>query len=117
MCRSHATKHADALFSADVRARDGGCVVTDFVRKVECWGPLQCMHLVSRRYRSVRWLDKNAVAGCAGHHSYLTPRPDEHYDFCKPLLGREAYDELLHEALNGPAPDLEAILTELKGAA
>ena len=117
MCRSHATKHADALFSADVRARDGGCVAAKFVRKVECWGPLQCMHLVSRRYRSVRWSMVNGIAGCAGHHSYLTARPDEHYDFCKRLLGRDAYDALLHEALNGSAPDLEAILTELKGAA
>ena len=61
---------ADALFSQYVRKRDGwACKV--------CGSPdrIQCGHIVSRRYRAVRWAPTNAVALCSRCHMRYTHNP------------------------------------------
>jgi 5-methylcytosine-specific restriction endonuclease McrA len=63
---------ADRLFSQYIRTRDGWqCQV--------CGEPfnIQCGHLISRRYRAVRFSPINAVAICARHHVFYTHRPIE----------------------------------------
>lgn len=73
MCKSHATAEADRRFSRFIRDRDMECRIKT---ETGCVGPLQCCHLLSRRFHAARWDEGNAVAGCAGHHAYWTRNPD-----------------------------------------
>ena len=69
---------ADRLFSELIRSRDGwACRV--------CGSPYrpQCAHLVSRRYRAVRWSTENAVTLCPSHHVLYTHRPLEWEAWCE----------------------------------
>lgn len=62
---------ADALFSKFIRTRDGRCVecgTTEF---------LQCAHIISRSYKTIRVDPDNAVALCRAHHTYFTHHPLE----------------------------------------
>jgi hypothetical protein len=74
--RMSATKRADALFSKLIRSR-GFCELAEMRPETECSGALQCCHIISRRYRSIRWDENNALAGCQAHHTYFTHRPLE----------------------------------------
>jgi hypothetical protein len=69
-------KRADKLFSLMIRARDGACVARGDAG-VSCAGNLQCAHLISRSYKSIRVDPDNAVALCAAHHTFWTHRPLE----------------------------------------
>ena len=66
---------ADRLFSQYIRTRDGwACRL--------CGSPFtpQCAHLVSRRYRAVRFDPQNAITLCAKHHVFYTYRTIEWED-------------------------------------
>jgi len=66
---------ADSLFSKMIRERDGHCVncgSTHF---------LQCAHIITRSYKSIRTDEDNAVALCRSCHTYYTHRPLEWMDF------------------------------------
>jgi hypothetical protein len=52
--RMASTKKADALFSKAVRSR-GKCEMAGLFPKIKCNGVLQCAHIISRRYRAIRW--------------------------------------------------------------
>lgn len=73
-------RKSDALFSKLVRDRDGSCQAagTDLTT---CKGNLQCAHIHSRSYKSIRTNFDNAVALCAAHHTYYTHRPLEWHDW------------------------------------
>ena len=63
-------KDADRLFSEYIRTRD------DWQCKA-CGSPKrpQCAHLISRRYRAVRWNPGNAVCLCSACHVRFTHDP------------------------------------------
>jgi hypothetical protein len=69
-------RQADVLFSKMIRERDGHCQAAGW-DVVKCNGRLQCCHVVSRRYKSVRVDPENAIAMCAAHHVYYTTHPIE----------------------------------------
>lgn len=62
---------ADVLFSKLVRDRDGACV------HCAATEGLQCAHIISRSYKSIRTDFDNAVALCRGCHVKFTHRPLE----------------------------------------
>lgn len=108
----------DRLFSLIVRSRGrceiDGCGSTDW---------LQCAHGFSRRYRAVRWDERNALCACRAHHVYFTHRPLEWDEFLVTRWGEDLYAELRSLALNGPNPDaatellrLKSVLSELEAA-
>lgn len=70
--RQNYMKRADVLFSQWVKERDGACLA-DPPHK----GLLQCAHIISRSYKSIRTVPENAVTLCQSHHVYYTHRPLE----------------------------------------
>lgn len=71
LCLTHAKREADRLFSLVVRKRDGLCCYCG------TYDQLQCAHILSRSYLSVRFDTRNAIALCKSHHVYFTHRPLE----------------------------------------
>jgi len=55
---------------------------------------LHNMHCFSRKKNSVRWNEKNCLAGCYGCHSYLDRHPKEKYAFFKEILGEKEFENL-----------------------
>jgi hypothetical protein len=106
-------READRLFSRRVRSR-GICQAMGF-DAVACAGPLQCAHVVRRRYLSVRWDDDNAACLCAAHHVYFTHHPIAEDRFHNQLLSPERFSALKRraEAATG-LPDYAAILSRLR---
>jgi len=99
-CKTHAVKLADKRFSLRIR-EEGRCYgQTKFWLgpTFPCAGPLHCAHLFSRRYRNVRWDDRNAVPLCAGHHKWFDTHPIEKDDMMLEHLEHE-YTELHDLAL------------------
>ena len=107
------TKKCDALFSKNIRSV-GVCMLAgkDFLT---CNGQLQCMHIIGRANRRLRWDSHNAIAGCQKHHLYYTWHPTEwalfiskhfpekweyvrqhHFEIMKPN-----YEVLIHELEQG----------------
>lgn len=119
MCKPHAKARADTLFSLFIRQRDGECRIrTDS----PCVGPLSCCHLLSRQFLATRWDERNAVAGCAGHHAYWTRNPDRWAAFLEDYLaqnvildGAETLASLRSRAFNGEPQDLATVLAALAG--
>ena len=63
-------KLVDRLFSSYIRTRDDwACRCCGSVRNI------QCAHVVSRRYRAVRWDSDNALALCSRCHVRYTYDP------------------------------------------
>ena len=116
-CASHATERADAAFATVIKERDGRCVPREMFPSIACNGNLQTMHLISRRYKAVRWDLDNAVAGCQAHHLYLTIHPLEHDDWCERRLGATAWYKLKQRALRGPVPDIGMVIERLRQGA
>jgi hypothetical protein len=107
---------ADRLFGRIIRSR-GVCEAAGF-DDVECNGVLQTMHLVSRRYLSVRFDEGNAAAGCGAHHLYLGLHPLAHERFCNGYLGAEHHAQLkIRAELAVGAPDYPAVLERLRARA
>lgn len=95
LCNTHLLRKADAGFSAFIRKRDGRCV-----RCRSSYG-LQCMHIVSRRYRATRFDPENAAAGCTRCHVYFTHRPLEWEVFVDECFGAGTWARLREKALEG----------------
>jgi hypothetical protein len=114
MNRKQATAKADRLYSLKVR-EVGYCQLAAWFPAITCNGNLQCCHVISRRYKAVRWSLDNAVAGCAAHHLYGTHHPLEWIDAAenRPEI---AYDELRHRALHSPPMDPFEVITTLEVA-
>ena len=98
---------ADVLFSKFIRTRDEFCW--------NCQGNayLQCGHLISRSYRSIRTNPDNAVALCRRCHVYFTHRPLEWREQVERWFpGR--WDELKTQALRYERVDWRAEVRKLK---
>lgn len=85
------TRRLDKLVSEKVRAR-GECA---WCKKNE---GLECCHIFSRRYRSVRWEWDNLLCLCHNHHFYSHSNPVLFAEFVKEYLGQEKYVALKQKA-------------------
>lgn len=112
LCKSHATARADKLVGDFVKTRDRGCVARGSHQ-----GSLQWAHVISRRYRAVRWDPMNAVTLCAGHHMYFTHRPLEWDVWVAGRIGAEAYEDLKRRALQDDPADPGAVIRQFGGKA
>lgn len=72
--RTTLSNKADRLFSLQVRAR-GRCEAAG-LDNVKCSGNHQCCHIFGRRYRAIRWDERNALCMCQAHHYWYTSRPE-----------------------------------------
>lgn len=105
---------ADRLWSEAVRARDGFC------QRCGRQPPeivLQAAHVLSRRYKAIRWDLRNGLALCLGCHHFAHKQPVEWDWFVRDRLG-EMYDELRHEAVDYVRRvkkiDLEEVIASLE---
>jgi hypothetical protein len=80
-----------------------------------CKGNLQCAHVLTRGYSTIRWDPRNALSLCAGHHIFYTHRPAEWRSFVIATLG-EAHWDMLYELARTPAPrpDYPVVLAEIR---
>jgi hypothetical protein len=85
------TRRLDKLVSDIVRER-GQCA---WCKKNE---GLECCHIFSRRYRSVRWDFDNLVCLCHSHHFYSHSNPLLFAEFIKEYLGNLKYTQLKQKA-------------------
>jgi len=69
-------KRADAAFGIHIRSR--GACQSD---RPSHAGNLQCAHIISRSYKTIRTDERNALCLCAGCHTYYTHRPLEWEDW------------------------------------
>ena len=99
---------ADVKFAHMVRTSLEGQCWLQFVAKPLCNGNLQCGHIISRRYRAVRWAADNAKPLCGAHHVYFTHHPLEWEDICR-RLGVD-WDDLRTRALTGRPMDPEEVI-------
>lgn len=104
---------ADKLFSRIVR-HEARCA---YHSNVPCSGPMQCCHIVSRRYRSVRWSEANALPMCAGAHRFFTGRELEWRRFIDSYFPEGFYDKVAALALKPWDKDLEGVLVRLAARA
>jgi 5-methylcytosine-specific restriction endonuclease McrA len=110
-------RQADQLFSRIIRERDGRCM------HCGTGSNLQCAHIISRSYKSIRTLEDNAVALCRSCHVRFTHRPLEWEAWVQEQFpGR--WERLKVEALKyervdwqGERDRLKAILENLEEAA
>ena len=103
---------ADKLFSLIVR-HSGLC---DAGYRSHA-GAVQCAHLVSRSYRSVRWDEANALPLCAGCHVYYTHHPLEWEQYITERNGPEAIAALKARAMKRWDGDIEGVLVRLAARA
>ncbi len=113
LCKTHATEEADKLFSLAVRSV-GYCQIDD---GKPCNGNLQCMHILTRSLRAIRWDRRNALCGCAAHHTYYTHNPAGWFLWVTDTIGTAEFQELYDLGHTHQAPDLELVLAELRAAA
>ena len=101
-------KIADTLFSVIIRSA-GKCF--------RCGNTynLQCAHIFSRGYYTIRWSFDNAVCLCSGCHIYFTYKPLEWEDFIKSKFGEAKWMDLRKRALTYQKIDYKAIVENLQG--
>lgn len=105
--RANRTKGCDTIFGRIIRSR-GAC------ENCGRTTGLQAAHGFSRRYRAVRWDERNCFCLDAGCHLYYTMRPLEWDDWMRERLGIDLYYELRLLATTGRNPDLDETLASLK---
>jgi hypothetical protein len=91
--RRNYMKRADDAFSAHIRSR--GYCESDRERHA---GVLQCAHIITRSYKSIRTDERNALCLCQGCHTYYTHSPLEWEAFIErvyPGLRDELRDKAL----------------------
>jgi hypothetical protein len=98
------------VFSLRVRASLGGACWAQGRSRPLCQGELQCAHIMSRRYRALRWSYDNAVPLCGAHHTFFTHRPAEWEESCR-NWGVD-WDDLRRRAINDPPMDPVAYLEQ-----
>ncbi len=104
------TRKLDKICSDIVRAR-GECA---WCHKTK---GLECCHIFSRRYRSVRWDLKNLLCLCHSHHFYSHANPVLFGEFVKDYLGGYEYNNLKQKAqmlIKWTIPELQTLLIQLE---
>jgi hypothetical protein len=97
----------DRLFSEYVRLRAGNdCQLFGFTGK-PCSSQLQCSHIFSRIYHSVRWDPTNAIACCACCHREQHRRPLENAQWLSEVVGPEELQSLRDRWQSGKKPTPE----------
>lgn len=110
--RKATSRQCDILAGQLVRSR-GVCEAAGSVEGLKCSSVLQWAHIVSRRYRSVRWSMDNAFCMCSAHHLYYTWRPVEFDVFAADKIGADKLSELKSKALTAFDKNLERVYDEL----
>jgi hypothetical protein len=112
----------DTLFSQYIR-RFGECQLWKY-GGVQCSMMLDCSHIISRTYKSVRWDVDNAVCACKAHHFWQHKHPVQSTLALIEILGPEHMERLNDKYLAGkkPTPDEKRAIAawlreELKKAA
>ena len=106
--RRNYQEQADKLFSQHIRNRDQRC------QNCGTFDRLQCAHLISRSYKSIRTDEENAVALCSSCHTYFTHRPLEWLEWIEvEFPGR--YERLRVKALAYSSVDWKGEVGRLKG--
>lgn len=101
LCLPHLREAALAIFSQDIRARDGRCIPAEYDGR-KCAGGLQCAHLLPQgNYPEIRLDKRNAIAACAGHHTYYEHHRIEWMVLIDRMFGEGTWMGLRDEALNG----------------
>ena len=113
-------RQCDAVFSKLVRSH-GYCQGQHYIspfdgRAIECKGPLQCAHIMSRVYRATRWSWDNALCLCAAHHLWWTHHPLEWHEFVEDKIGEQAYEALRRRARQVTQVDYAEVLRSMEGA-
>ena len=101
-----AKKKADTLFSLIVRAHGSCenpdchavCACEDRPRRHDATCPLQCAHIISRRFSATRTDLRNAICLCARCHHYWTDHPYEWAELVDDVQGAGVYDDLRRDA-------------------
>ena len=101
--RKKLEKKADKLFADKVKSK-GRC------EKCKSRDYLQCAHIISRRYKQVRWDLDNAVTLCRGCHVYFTHHPIEWEDWVINRMGEENYQMLRTRALQYGKIDYDKVI-------
>lgn len=83
---------AEKLHSELVRSR-GAC------ERCGSPGPLECAHIVRRRYVATRTCERNAWCLCHHCHRIVDEDPTEFYDLIEATIGREGFTLLKNQAL------------------
>lgn len=93
----------DAIFSDVIRAAANCCqahgipVLNGGEWIKECEGNLECCHIKSRSYHSIRHTPENALSMCSRHHHWFTANPASFGNFVEEMHpGRE---DLLNELI------------------
>ena len=87
--KSYLTKKLDQACSLITRSK-GRCVKCGEQR----YQQLQCCHIYSRTYKSVRWDLLNLLCMCASCHRWGHNNPCLFTEFVQTYLGAEQYEEL-----------------------
>ena len=105
--RKKLEKKADDLFSQLIRSKGKceRCGSKDF---------LQTAHLISRRYKQVRWDLTNALCLCRGCHVYFTHHPIEWDLYVEDKIGINLYKTLKTRALIYGKLDYDKTIKELE---
>lgn len=117
--RAKMVREADALWAQIVR-RPGvcdfdGCGLFPDAYDHECFGSLQAMHGISRRYYGTRWLLINGFCGCQRVHLFYTMRPQEWDRFLVAAWGLRVWEELWSRARTPLGKvDVQAALDKLR---
>jgi hypothetical protein len=91
--KSGLTRKLDKVVSEIVRGR--GYCAWGMCKKTE---GLECCHIFSRRYRSIRWDLDNLVCLCHSHHFYSHSNPVLFAEFVRDYLGKIKYISLKQKA-------------------
>ena len=92
--KSGITRKLDKIVSDITRASGlcAWCGSSDYSK-------LQCAHIYSRKWKSVRWDLKNVVCLCASCHFYGHQNPIAFTDFIKGYLGEYEFQQLKLRAM------------------
>lgn len=106
---------ADRLWSLLIRQRDGVCQRCGRGREEIV---LQAAHVISRRYKAIRWDERNGIALCMGCHHWGHKQPVEFDWWVQDLIGKDVYETLRAEALDYVGElkrlDLEEVIGNLQ---
>lgn len=103
-------RQADAIFSQLIRERDKRCVNCGASRRLEC------AHIISRSYKTIRTDPRNAVALCRECHRRFTEHPAEWHAWVE-ARWPGLWDELREQAMTYRRVDWKERIRELRGAA